>query len=144
MNEPMPEPAPRAGKKKTPWWIYPMVFFGALPAVFAVFIFVFIVRYSVAHDPDSCPYTLGEPRPLGGPDGVAVREDSRSCMDDVQDHRWVVLRPGEDELPLGNLPLMGADARFEWEAHVDEGRVVVDIVVPDRGELSLREPAAAD
>jgi hypothetical protein len=118
-----------------------MVVVGAAPAVFALFIFVFVVRYSVAHDEESCPYVLGEPREVAS--GVRVREDSRSCMDDVRDHRWVVLREGAADRSLGNLPLMGEDARFEWEARIEEERVVIDVVVPGRGELSFREPEPA-
>lgn len=139
MSEPVP---PSETKKKTPWWVPVIVVIGALPAVFALFIFAFVVRYSVAHDEASCPYTLGEPRVIA--DDVSVREDSRSCMDDVRDHRWVVLRPGVPDRSLGNLPLMGEDARFEWEARIEEERVVIDVVVPDRGELSFREPPPAD
>jgi hypothetical protein len=45
---------------------------------------------------------------------------------------------------LGNLPLTGRDARFEWEARIEENRVVIDVVVPGRGELSFREPPPAD
>jgi len=144
-----PSPAPAAPKaaptkKKTPWWLPVVVVLGALPAVFALFIFTFVVRYSVAHDVESCPYTLGEPREVERSGGVRVREDHRSCMEDVRDHRWVVLRPGTGERSLGNLPLMGAEARFEWEARIEEERVVIDVVVPGRGELSFREPPPAE
>lgn len=135
MSEPVP---PSEAKKKTPWWVPVIVVIGALPALFALFIFAFVVRYSVAHDEETCPYMLGEPREVAS--GVRVREDTRVCMDDVRDHRWVVLREGVDDRSLGNLPLMGEDARFEWEARIEEDRVVIDVVVPDRGELSFREP----
>lgn len=130
--------SPTTGKRRTPWWLPVIVILGALPAVFAVLIFAFIVRYSVAHDPETCPYQPGEARVLR--DGVSVREDSRSCLDDVDDHRWVVLRDGYDELSLGNLPLMGDSEGFTWEAQLDEDRVVVEVSIRDRGELTFREP----
>jgi hypothetical protein len=119
-----------------------IVVIGALPAVFALLIFGFIVRYSVAHDPETCPYQPGEARVLR--DGLSVREDSRSCLDDVDDHRWVVLRDGYDELSLGNLPLMGDGEGFTWDARLDEDRVVVEVSIRDRGELTFREPERDD
>lgn len=138
MNQPEPMPERESEKKKTPWWLPIVVIVGALPAVFAVAIFVIIVRYSVAHDPDNCPYVLGAVRDVN--DGIAVREDTRQCMDDVEDHRWVVVRDGDEDLPLGNLPLMGTSVTVGWEAHLDDGRVVVDVEIPDRGSLTFREP----
>lgn len=140
---PMPtSEAPSSGKRRTPWWLPVIVILGALPAVFALLIFGFIVRYSVAHDPETCPYQPGESRVLR--DGVSVREDSRSCLDDVDDHRWVVLRDGYDELALGNLPLMGDAEGFTWEARLEEDRVVVDVSIRDRGDLTFREPERDD
>lgn len=125
-------------KKKTPLWLPIVVIVGAAPAVIAVIIFGIIVRYSVAHDEESCPYTLGASRSLR--EGVAVREDTRQCMDDVRDHRWVVVRDGFDDRPLGNLPLMGDTGEFVWEARLEEDRVIVDVTVPERGDLTFREP----
>ncbi len=136
-NAPVP-----ASKRKTPWWLPIIVVLGALPAVLALIIFGVIVRYSVAHDEARCPYEPGETRTLR--DGVSVREDARSCLDEVDDHRWVVLRDGYDELPLGNLPLMGEADGFTWEARLDEDRVVVDVTIRDRGELTFREPERDD
>ena len=132
-----PAPAHRA-KKRSPWWLPLVVIMGAAPAVLALIIFGVIVRYSWAHDLDRCPYTLGTPRDLR--EGVAVREDHRQCMEDVEDHRWVVVREGMDDLPLGNLPLMGTNVTVEWAARLEEDHAIVDVTIPERGDLTFREP----
>ena len=134
------ESPPHAKKRKTPLWVPVVVFVGALPAVFAVFIFGFIVRYGWAHDEDRCPFHEVETRTIDAT--VAVREDERRCIDEVEDHRWVVLRAGSEPLDLGRFPLEAAlvDVGFPWEARLEEGRVVVDVTNEGHGTFTLREP----
>lgn len=133
--------SPPSAAKKTPFWVPVVVFVGALPAVFALFIFGFIVRYGWAHDEGRCPFHEVETRSVGS--GVSVREDARRCMDEVEDHRWLVLREGAEPLDLGRYPLEAAlvDVGFPWEARLEEGRVVVDVTNEGHGTFTLREPA---
>ena len=133
--------SPPSAKKKTPLWVPVAVFFGALPAVFAVFIFGFIVRYGWAHDEDRCPFHEVETRSIDG--SVSVREDARRCLEEVEEHRWSVVRDGGEPLDLGRYPLEAelVEVGFPWEARLEEGRVVVDVVNEGRGTFTLREPA---
>lgn len=145
MSAPSPEAPPPADangaiKKKTPLWVPVAVFFGALPAVMALFIFAFIVRYGWAHDEDRCPFHPVETRTIDA--SVSVREDARRCIDEVEEHRWLVLRDGSDPLDLGRYPLEAelVEVGFPWEARVEDGRVVVDVTNEGRGTFTLREP----
>lgn len=125
---------------KTPLWVYPAVFFGALPAVFAVVILGFITWYSMAHSEETCPYHHVVTRPVG--DGASVREDARRCIDAVEEHRWVVERGTAEPLELGRYPLEAAQIErgFPWTAAIEDGRVVIRIGNEGRGEFVLREP----
>lgn len=125
--------------KKTPLWVKIMVVVGALPAIFAVGIFIFLSRYSMAFN-DQCPYVEVETRDVGG--GDFVRQESRRCMDSMEEHRWVLQRGTADELELGRYPLEGAhfSEGFPWRTERDDGRLVVRITNPGRGEFVLREP----
>lgn len=136
--------SPPGAAKKTPVWVPFAVFFGALPAVLALFIFGFIVRYGWAHDEDRCPWHDVETRALDG--DVSVREDARRCLDEVEEHRWLVLRDGEEPLDLGRYPLEAAliETGFPWTAHVEDGRVVIDVTNEGRGTFTLREPERPD
>ncbi len=139
---PAPEGAAAAAKKKTPLWVPVAVFFGALPAVMALFIFGVIVRYGWAHDEDRCPFHSVETRTIDA--SVSVREDARRCIEEVEEHRWVVLRGGS-ELDLGRYPLEAelVEVGFPWEARVEDGRVVIDVTNEGRGTFTLREPPPA-
>lgn len=126
--------------EKTPLWVYPAVFFGALPAVFAVGILGFITWYSMAHNEEGCPYHHVVTRSVG--DGASVREDARRCIDAVEEHRWVVERGTAEPRELGRYPLEAAQIErgFPWTAEIEDGRVVIHIENEGRGEFVLREP----
>lgn len=127
-------------KRGTPLWVKIIVVLGALPGVLALFIMFFIARYSILHDEDRCPYAHVETRDVG--DGVRVREESRRCMDEVEEHRWLVERGTAEPLELGRYPLEAAQIPegFPWTATLDEQRVVITITNQGRGEIVLREP----
>jgi hypothetical protein len=132
--------APAAEKKATPLWVKIIVVLGALPGVLALFIMFFIARYSILHDEDRCPYAHVETRNVG--DGVRVREESRRCMDEVEEHRWLVERGTAAPMELGRYPLEAEQIPdgFPWTATLDERRVVITITNQGRGEIVLREP----
>lgn len=133
--------SPPGAAKKTPFWVPIAVFFGALPAVLALFIFGFIVRYGWAHDEDRCPFHEVETRAVSP--AVSVREDSRRCIDEVEEHRWLILRGDAEPLDLGRYPLEAelVESGFPWEARIEEGRVVIDVTNEGHGIFTLREPA---
>lgn len=130
--------------KKSPWWLPIVVVVGAAPAVFALYILFFITRYSMAHDESRCPYAHVETRDVGA--GLRVREESRRCIDEVEEHRWLVERGTAPPNELGRYPLEADQIAqgFPWTAVVQEGRVVITIENQGRGEIVLREPRPGD
>jgi len=120
------------------------VFFGALPGVFSIFIMFFIARYSILHDEGRCPYVHVETRDVGA--GLRVREESRRCIDEVEEHRWLVERGTAPPRELGRYPLEAEQIEqgFPWRATVEDQRVVITILNEGRGELVLREPAPSE
>ncbi len=130
----------REPEKRSPWWLPVVVVIGALPAVFAIFILVFILRYGWAHEESRCPFHAVETRALD--EHASVVEDARRCMDEVEEHRWSVVRDGSAPLELGRMPLEAERiaAGFPWTARVEDGRVVVDVTNEPDGVFTLREP----
>lgn len=126
--------------KKSPWWLPIIVVLGAAPAVFSLYILYFITSYSIAHDEDTCPYQARETRDVSA--GVRVREEARRCIDEVEEHRWLVERGTAPPNELGRYPLEAAQIEqgFPWVASIEEGRVVITIQNQGRGEIVLREP----
>ncbi|MCS6856858.1 MAG: hypothetical protein NZM37_04020 [Sandaracinaceae bacterium] len=124
---------------KIPWYLPVIVVLGAAPALGALFVFGFIVRYSLAHDEKRCPFELLERREVA--QGVWLREEKRRCLEDVEEHRWVVEREGKNRVELGRYPLLLANAAhgFRWEARIDGGNVVVEIDNQGKGKITLKE-----
>ncbi len=135
MNETPTEP-----KKKTPWWLPIIVILGALPAVFAILIFIFILRFGWAHDETRCPFHHVETREIDA--HASVVEDARRCIDEVEEHRWSVVRDRAAPLELGRMPLEREriDEGFPWAARIEDGRVVIDVTNEPDGLFTLREP----
>lgn len=126
--------------KTTPWWVRVLVVVGALPGIFAIIILAVITRYSMAHDEDRCPYHPVETRNVAA--GVSVREDARRCIDEVEEHRWLIVRGTAQPLEVGRYPLEAdqIDRGFPWEATIEDQRVVITVTNEGRGELVFREP----
>jgi hypothetical protein len=127
-------------KKKSPWWLPIVVVIGALPAVFAIGIFVFIMRYGWAHEESRCPFHLVETRVVDS--RASVVEEARRCMDAVEEHRWSVVRDGAAPLELGRMPLEEAQIPqgFPWTARAEDNRVVIEVTNEPDGIFTLREP----
>jgi len=106
------------------------------PALILGFIFV----SETAHDEARCPYVKGETRNVGR--DVSVREDSRNCLFDVQDHRFSVIR-GEAERVLGGRRFRAeafAPGRYQWSAALTEADEVQVVVKNEgHGEAKFRE-----
>jgi hypothetical protein len=121
----------------TPWWVRIMVVVGAAPAVFAIVIFAFVMRTGCAHDESRCPFQDVETRTLDAHAGVL--EQSRRCIEDVEEHRWMLVRDGQ-RTELGRMPQERIGQPFPWEARIEDGRVVIDVTNEPRGVFTLREP----
>lgn len=124
-----------------PRWV--LMVLGGLPALLAIGIFVFIARFQLAHDEGRCPFHEVETRVVS-PD-LRVREDARRCLEEIEEHRWLVLRTGAEPLELGRFPLEAEQTErgFPWTAELEDARVVVTITNEGRGELVFREPGAS-
>jgi hypothetical protein len=127
-----------AAKAKSPWWLPIVVFVGALPAVFAILIFVFLMRSGCAHDESRCPFHDVETRVIDT--RTSVREQARQCVSDIEEHRWEVVRDGAEPLELGRLPHERLGQPIPWTARIEDARVIIDVTNEPRGELTLREP----
>lgn len=127
-------------KKKTPWWLPILVVLGALPAVFAIAIFIFVMRTGCAHDEGRCPFHDHERRQLDA--HAAVLEQSRRCIEQVEEHRWLIVRDDAPPLELGRMPLEQEriSEGFPWTARIEDGRVIIDVTNEPRGLFILREP----
>ena len=119
-----------------PRWL---VVLGVLPAVLAVGIFGFIARFSLAHDEGRCPFAEVETRQVGP--GLQVRQESRRCLPEIEEHRWLAVRGGA-RLELGRFPLEAdqVERGFPWTATLESGHAVVTVQNEGRGELVFREP----
>jgi hypothetical protein len=131
---------PGASGVPTPWWVRIMVVVGALPAVFAIVIFAFVMRTGCAHDESRCPFQDVETRDLDA--HASVLEQSRRCIEDVEEHRWLVVRDHGAPLELGRMPQERIGERFPWEARIEDDRVIIDVTNEPRGVFTLREPFA--
>jgi hypothetical protein len=112
-----------------------------LPGLFGpVFVLVFIFINELAHDEARCPYSQGETRPLSA--DISVREDSRNCLWDVEDHRFSVIRGG-DEHVLGRRRFRAeafAAGHYEWSAELDpKGQVRVLVKNAGHDDAGFRE-----
>lgn len=122
-------------------WKKPLlVVLATAPIGFAIFAFVFMAQYERAFDESRCPYEELETRAIA--EGVAVREDRRVCQDDIEEHRWVILRDGRRELELGRRPLERHYYRgaYRWTAQESDGRVRIEIENPGLDMRAFREP----
>lgn len=110
------------------------------PIGVAVFSFGFMAYSEYAFDEARCPYAEGTTREIT--DSVSVREDQRRCQDEVEEHRWVILREGAEPLEVGRRRLAStsfADG-YRWEAADQEGRVRLEIYNPGMDVRIFREP----
>ena len=86
----------------------------ALMVVLVLSVFALIVRTESAHDEKECPFAALSRRPF---EGGEVREETRSCLPEVQERRYLVARPGREpyELARRRLPAASfAPARYRW------------------------------
>jgi hypothetical protein len=109
--------------------------------VLPLFVLAFIFVVQLAHDEARCPFERGETRKLS--EEISVREDHRSCLWGVEDHRFSVIRPG-GERPLGSRRFGAAafaPGEYAWQAEFqrDKDEVHVHVHNPGREDADFRE-----
>lgn len=116
-----------------------LIVLATAPVLVAVGALVFIVRSELAFDEERCPYVDGEARVVR--EGLSVREDARECQPGVEEHRWVVLREGEEPREIGRRRLESRyfEGDYDWSAHEEEGRVRLEIRNPGQDLRVFRE-----
>jgi hypothetical protein len=136
----MAEPA--ANKRFLPRWLVFVMVPGLLgPLLILGFIFV----SELAHDEARCPYQHVSIRKLA--DAIAVREDRRSCLWDVEERRFTVIR-GANERAIGRRRFRGeafAAGQYHWEAELGaEDQVRVSVHNEGHADAAFREGTAAE
>lgn len=123
------------GSSITGWRKAVLVTLALLPVGVLVFSMVAMQQNEAAFDEATCPYEEVEVREVA--DGVRIREEGRACQEGVAEHRWVLLRDGEEPEPIGLRRLDAELFRdYRWEARVrDDDRVQLEI---HNGELDPR------
>jgi hypothetical protein len=129
-------------KQFLPHWVRYLLIPGALgPLLILVFIFV----NELAHNESRCPYVPGESRALHPQ--VSVREDSRNCLWDVEDHRYSVVR-GSAEQVLGHRRFRKqafATGNYSWSAELDaKDQVHVRVQNEGHADAQFREGTAQE
>ncbi len=141
-----------ADDERSSGWKRPLlIVLATAPIAALAFIVIFVGRGNIAFDESRCPYREHELREVS--ETIDVREDTRRCQEDVEEHRWVLLRHGEEPLELGRRRLPVAQyAGYRWtateeplssDAGVVEGqrRVKIEIHTRDLAPRTFREPA---
>ena len=106
-----------------------LVVIATAPIGLAIFSFVFMAQSELAFDEATCPYVEVEVRQVQA--GVHVREDARTCQPGVEEHRWVVLRDGEEDYPIGQRRLSAEIwENYSWRAEVRGTHVRLEIRDP--------------
>jgi len=118
----------------------------ALPGAIApIAIFAFILLTEKAHDEASCPFRELTRRTAS--EGVDVVEESRRCIDDVEERRFVVVRNGQRQ-PIGErrfAPALFAPDVYSWEIKVSEqGETHVRVAQKGHGAVVFREGTASE
>jgi hypothetical protein len=112
----------------------------ALPGILApIAILIFIVTTERAHDEERCPYKEHERRELS-PE-VVVIEQTRSCIEGVEERRYLLERQGRTQL-LGErrLPPTAFATGYVWKLEqTGEGEVHVQVQNPGHGQMLFRE-----
>lgn len=107
----------------------------SLMVVTVLAIFLLIVRTERAHDEARCGFVKRSQRNLGN---VLVLEDTRSCLPELEERRYVVAREAEPrfELARKRLPKQHFTSdRYHWTLREDTDHKLVLRIEVD-GELS--------
>lgn len=134
-----------AGRGKIVGWRKVVLVVLALaPIGVLVWSMIFMQQNEAAFDEARCPYEEVEVRVVD--EAISVREERRLCQPHVEEHRWVLLRDGEEPENIG-LRRLDTElyADYRWTAEVrDDGRVRLEILNGDLDPRVFNEPADED
>ena len=115
-----------------------------VPSVFLVlFVFGMIIHSERAHDERTCPFVAVETRET---DRGRVTDERRECVEGVEEHRWLLRRPGIAPLELGRRRLASsfyAASVYSWRAFVEGEQVRVHVENTGAPPVTYREEVAA-
>lgn len=97
----------------------------ALMVVTVLSILFLIVRTERAHDEEQCKFSLFSQRDL---DGTQVIEESRTCLPELEERRYLLKRGAESgfELARKRLPTAHfASDRYKWTLREDDKHKIV-------------------
>ena len=112
----------------------------ALMVVLVISILAFVVRSESAHDESQCRFSkLGE-RAFAG---AIVSEETRRCVPEAEEHRWLVQRNGRAPIEFGRKRLPRerfTPERTKWTLTEDKGKqLILNIVVDGHPFSEFRE-----
>lgn len=99
----------------------------------------FVARTEYMHDETRCPFHEVESRRVADTD-ARVLEESRTCQEGVEEHRWTVYRRDGSRRELGRRRLM--DSHYEgyrWSVRSEDGSAVVEVRFEDVEDATFRE-----
>jgi hypothetical protein len=133
--------AERLSRPLPRWTMYVLVPGAIAPVLILGFIFV----SELAHDETRCPFDRRSEQQLS--DGVRVREDARSCLPGIEEHRYSALRAGSERV-LGRRRFARNafdPSRYRWRAELSpQGEVRVTVDNDGHAQAVFREGTAAD
>lgn len=103
-----------------------------------------MARSELAFDEARCPFETGEVRVVS--DGVSVREDARTCQEGVEEHRWVLMREGQEPREIARRRLEAAyfEGDYAWSASETDDNVEVEIRNPGQEPRVFHEHPLAE
>ena len=112
--------------------------------VLMVLAFALVLRNEQAFDETRCPFRrIGERRIDGT---LRVIEESRACIDDLEERRWLVARDPSSPIELGRRRLATSfwgRGRYEWRVELEpKGKVRVEVRNAGVAPVDYREVIA--
>lgn len=115
-----------------------------LPGVLLfVLVAFFVARTELAHNDPECAFGFLVDQEVPGTK-LQIIEERRSCMTDVEEHRWMLTRDGEAPRELGRRRLDArfyAPGKYSWHAEQTSDGVVLTIEHEGVEGASFREHA---
>ncbi len=111
-----------------------------LMAVLVLTVFGLVLRSESAHDEAACPFSGLTERKL---EDVVMIEETRNCVPEAEEHRWLIKREGQKLRELGRKRLPKerfSAARTVWKVTKDKAnKVVLEIEVDGRPFSAFHE-----
>lgn len=135
----------RPAPKIVGWKKAILVALAVAPIGVAILSFVFMAKSELAFDERTCPYEEVEVRRVTPT--AQVRDERRECQPGIEEHRWILLREGQDPVPLAlrRLPSERYEG-YSWTATEETtegtaGRIRIEIRNPGQDLRVFREAA---